>query len=221
MVAIPRFAIANGKRHMESARCALPRRLATARAAAIQKGEHGAIPDHRESRDRPGRVRGHDHDLISPGPAGYALQGHRERRSRDPLHVDFSARGFASSGSTTHDDHAPAGPAFPTTRWWSRQLEWCSNEFDTCDDAAATARPRAVSPLIEMIIAIIVMSIGIMGLAGTASYVAMQMGERQRANACRDVRDQNRRLAFRAPMCRDREWVTDEARCHHHVDGRR
>jgi prepilin-type N-terminal cleavage/methylation domain-containing protein len=30
--------------------------------------------------------------------------------------------------------------------------------------------------LIEMIIAIIVMSIGIMGLAGTASYVAIQMG---------------------------------------------
>ena len=30
--------------------------------------------------------------------------------------------------------------------------------------------------LIEMIIAIIVMSIGIMGLAGTASYVAQQMG---------------------------------------------
>jgi|SRR5215207_4312847 len=30
--------------------------------------------------------------------------------------------------------------------------------------------------LIEMIIAIIVMSIGIMGLAGTASYVATQMG---------------------------------------------
>ena len=30
--------------------------------------------------------------------------------------------------------------------------------------------------LIEMIIAIIVMSIGIMGLAGTATYVATQMG---------------------------------------------
>jgi len=39
-----------------------------------------------------------------------------------------------------------------------------------------TRRPRRGLTLIEMIIAIIVMSIGIMGLAGTASYVAMQMG---------------------------------------------
>jgi prepilin-type N-terminal cleavage/methylation domain-containing protein len=44
-------------------------------------------------------------------------------------------------------------------------------------------RTRTVQPaarrgftLIEMIIAIIVMSIGIMGLAGTATYVATQMG---------------------------------------------
>ena len=43
-------------------------------------------------------------------------------------------------------------------------------------------RPRSLGrnrrglTLIEMIIAIIVMSIGIMGLAGTASYVAQQMG---------------------------------------------
>lgn len=37
-------------------------------------------------------------------------------------------------------------------------------------------RSRRGLTLIEMIIAIIVMSIGIMGLAGTASYVAMQMG---------------------------------------------
>ena len=37
-------------------------------------------------------------------------------------------------------------------------------------------RTRRGFTLIEMIIAIIVMSIGIMGLAGTASYVATQMG---------------------------------------------
>ncbi len=42
---------------------------------------------------------------------------------------------------------------------------------------AASRRPaRGGFTLIEMIIAIIVMSIGIMGLAGTASYVAIQMG---------------------------------------------
>jgi type IV pilus assembly protein PilV len=40
----------------------------------------------------------------------------------------------------------------------------------------AGARARRGLTLIEMIIAIIVMSIGIMGLAGTASYVAIQMG---------------------------------------------
>jgi prepilin-type N-terminal cleavage/methylation domain-containing protein len=37
-------------------------------------------------------------------------------------------------------------------------------------------RPRRGFTLIEMIIAIIVMSIGVMGLASTASYVAQQMG---------------------------------------------
>ena len=37
-------------------------------------------------------------------------------------------------------------------------------------------RPRRGFTLIEMIIAIIVMTIGIMGLASTAGYVAQQMG---------------------------------------------
>lgn len=37
-------------------------------------------------------------------------------------------------------------------------------------------RARGGFTLIEMIIAIIVMAIGVMGLAGTASYVAIQMG---------------------------------------------
>ena len=40
----------------------------------------------------------------------------------------------------------------------------------------AASRPRRGLTLIEIIIAIIVMSVGIMGLAGTASYVAQQMG---------------------------------------------
>ena len=37
-------------------------------------------------------------------------------------------------------------------------------------------RPRRGFTLIEMIIAIVVMSVGILGLAGTATYVATQMG---------------------------------------------
>jgi prepilin-type N-terminal cleavage/methylation domain-containing protein len=40
----------------------------------------------------------------------------------------------------------------------------------------APRRPRRGLTLIEIIIAIIVMSIGVMGLATTASYVAQQMG---------------------------------------------
>ena len=38
------------------------------------------------------------------------------------------------------------------------------------------ARPRHGFTVIEMLIAIIVMAVGVMGLAGTARYVAMQMG---------------------------------------------
>ena len=37
-------------------------------------------------------------------------------------------------------------------------------------------RPRHGFTVFEMIIAIIVMAVGVMGLAGTARYVAMQMG---------------------------------------------
>ena len=37
-------------------------------------------------------------------------------------------------------------------------------------------RPRRGFTLIEMIIAIVVMSVGVLGLAGTATYVATQMG---------------------------------------------
>ena len=43
-------------------------------------------------------------------------------------------------------------------------------------NAPVPRRARRGLTLIEMIIAIMVMSIGIMGLAGTASYVATQMG---------------------------------------------
>lgn len=39
IVAIPRFAVANGKRHMQSAKMRVAAAAATARAAAIQKGQ--------------------------------------------------------------------------------------------------------------------------------------------------------------------------------------
>src|SRR5688572_20421834 len=42
--------------------------------------------------------------------------------------------------------------------------------------ARARRRPRRGLTLIEMMIAVIVMAIGVMGLAGTAGYVAQQMG---------------------------------------------
>ena len=46
----------------------------------------------------------------------------------------------------------------------------------TIPSRRAGRRPRRGFTLIEMIIAIIVMSIGVMGLASTAGYVAQQMG---------------------------------------------
>jgi prepilin-type N-terminal cleavage/methylation domain-containing protein len=44
------------------------------------------------------------------------------------------------------------------------------------NESHPSRRPRRGLTLIEMIIAIIIMSVGIMGLAGTATYVAAQMG---------------------------------------------
>lgn len=48
--------------------------------------------------------------------------------------------------------------------------------YSTRHPAASHPRGRRGLTLIEMMIAVIVMAIGVMGLAGTASYVTQQMG---------------------------------------------
>ena len=96
LVAIPRFATANGKRHMESARMRVAAALATARAAAIQKGEpvRFQISNHRVTVVR---LAG-SANLISPVPLD-TLYNVRASGFTDPLQIDFSARGFANYGS--------------------------------------------------------------------------------------------------------------------------
>jgi prepilin-type N-terminal cleavage/methylation domain-containing protein len=89
--------------------------------------------------------------------------------------VNFSARGFALGfdAATVSRSHEPA---FPRLRRAQREQEWCSDELEIATTPAPPRRARHGFTVIEMIIAIMVMSIGIMGLAGTARYVAMQMG---------------------------------------------
>jgi prepilin-type N-terminal cleavage/methylation domain-containing protein len=97
LVVVPRFATANGRRHMESARMRIAAGLATARAAAIQKGEPVRFQITSDSvtvRRKAGGLT----DLISPVPI-YTLYKVRASWPGDfptPLQVDFNARGFAT-----------------------------------------------------------------------------------------------------------------------------
>lgn len=94
LVAIPRFASANGKRHMESARMRIAAGLATARQAAIQKGEpvHFVIKANRvQVRPLAGTT-----DLISPVPLDTLYNV--TTNVTDSLAIDFSARGFSTNG---------------------------------------------------------------------------------------------------------------------------
>jgi prepilin-type N-terminal cleavage/methylation domain-containing protein len=95
LVAVPRFAVANGKRHMESARMRVATAFATARAAAIQKGDtvRVVIASNRVTVTYGGV------NLISPVPLD-TLYKVRVGAPSDPYSVTFSARGFAS-GTTT------------------------------------------------------------------------------------------------------------------------
>jgi prepilin-type N-terminal cleavage/methylation domain-containing protein len=100
LVAVPRFARANGRRHMESARMRIAAALATARAAAIQKGEPVRFILGSDSvivRRRDGVT-----PLLSPVPIYtlYRVRATWESSFGSPLQVDFNARGFASLPST-------------------------------------------------------------------------------------------------------------------------
>jgi len=101
IVAIPRFAVANGKRHMQSAKMRVAAAAATARAAAIQKGQQVrfmikssrvtviAITPPKDTTV-----------LISPVPLdtlyNVKASGSTFSATSDSLVVSFSSRGFAS-----------------------------------------------------------------------------------------------------------------------------
>jgi prepilin-type N-terminal cleavage/methylation domain-containing protein len=97
LVAIPRFATANGKRHMESARMRVAAALATARAAAIQKSYPVVfqIDQNRVTvkRDTTGAT-----NIISPVPLD-TLYKVKVSGYTNPLIIKFTARGFATYGS--------------------------------------------------------------------------------------------------------------------------
>jgi prepilin-type N-terminal cleavage/methylation domain-containing protein len=100
LVAVPRFARANGRRHMESARMRIAAALATARAAAIQKGEPVRfiiLSDSVMVRRRDGVT-----PLLSPVPIYtlYRVQASWDPSFGSPLQVDFNARGFATLQNT-------------------------------------------------------------------------------------------------------------------------
>jgi len=95
IVAIPRFAVANGKRQMQSAKMRVATAAATARAAAIQKGQQVRfmIKSNRVTvvviTPPKDTVK-----LISPVPLD-TLYNVKATGFTDSLVVNFSARGFA------------------------------------------------------------------------------------------------------------------------------
>ena len=100
IVAIPRFANVNGKRHMQSARMRVGSALATARAAAIQKGYpvRFVLTSNRVTvkRDTTGAP-----DLISPVPLDTLYKVSATAVGfTDPFEVVFTGRGFSNVGST-------------------------------------------------------------------------------------------------------------------------
>ena len=100
IVAIPRFAVANGKRHMQSAKMRVAAAAATARAAAIQKG----MPVRFMIKSNRVTVIAAAKDtitLISPVPLD-TLYGVRVTSGiTDSLVVNFSSRGFAALDNGT------------------------------------------------------------------------------------------------------------------------
>jgi prepilin-type N-terminal cleavage/methylation domain-containing protein len=97
LVAIPRFATANGKRHMQSARMRIAAGLATARQAAIQKGEtvRFRIASNRVT------VSWRTDTLMSRVPLDtlYKVSVSNTADIGDPFIVDFTSRGFATLGT--------------------------------------------------------------------------------------------------------------------------
>jgi prepilin-type N-terminal cleavage/methylation domain-containing protein len=97
LVAIPRFSTASGKRQVESARLRVASALATARQAAIQKGQtvQFKITSNRVTVIASGTTT----NLISPAPLDTLYKVTIGSNIGDPFTVDFSSRGFASLGA--------------------------------------------------------------------------------------------------------------------------
>ena len=96
LVAIPRFATANGRRHMESARMRIAAALATARQGAIQRGQPIRFRVDNDSL----RVTLFSHAdtlLLSPVPLNTLYKVTIDKPSQ-PYEIVFGARGFATAG---------------------------------------------------------------------------------------------------------------------------
>ena len=107
LVAVPRFATANGRRHMESARMRVAAGLATARQAAIQKGQtvKFRLKAHRVTVFVvTGTGPSDTLSLMSPVPLD-TLYDIRAKPTDgngpiDDLVVDFTSRGYANTSAT-------------------------------------------------------------------------------------------------------------------------
>ena len=104
LVAVPRFATANGRRHMESARMRVAAGLATARQAAIQKGQtvKFRIKAHRVTVFVvTGTGPSDTLSLMSPVPLDtlYKIQAKPLDAGNpiDDLVIDFTSRGYANT----------------------------------------------------------------------------------------------------------------------------
>jgi len=104
IVAIPRFAVANGRRHMQSAKMRVAAAAATARAAAIQKGQQVRFMI-KNNRVTVIAASTDTVTLISPVPLDtlYKVQasGSSFTPTSDSLVVNFSSRGFAALDNAT------------------------------------------------------------------------------------------------------------------------
>ena len=114
IVAIPRFAVANGKRHMQSAKMRVAAAAATARAAAIQKGQQVRFMI-KSSRVTVIAAAKDTITLISPVPLDtlykVSASGSGFTATSDSLVVNFSSRGFATlDGATTITLKRPGVP---------------------------------------------------------------------------------------------------------------
>ena len=93
LFAIPRFATANGKRHLESARMRVMAALVTARQAAIQKGQSVTFTIDSSNEVRVRQTATTDTtNLVSPVP----LNTLYKVTADNTVSIEFTARGFTT-----------------------------------------------------------------------------------------------------------------------------